>query len=48
MPLRFLLVVLVWNFDLLPLPAELESRDALEGMSRRPRTNYVKAGKARW
>lgn len=48
MQLRFMLVMLVWNFDFLPLPDELQSWDATESLTRRPQKNFVRLAEATW
>ncbi len=40
--LRIMIVLLILNFEFLPLPEGLGSMGAIEKLFRRPKTSYVK------
>ncbi|EXA30691.1 hypothetical protein FOVG_17956 [Fusarium oxysporum f. sp. pisi HDV247] len=43
--LRIILVLLIWNFELLPCAEKLSGYEAVEGITRKPRNCYVKLRK---
>ncbi|KAK4939050.1 hypothetical protein LTR10_020624 [Elasticomyces elasticus] len=46
--LRIILVLIVWNFELLPIPANLNSFDAIDVLTTQPEQCYVRLAKAKF
>lgn len=46
--MRIILVLIIWNFELLPCPAELSSFEAIDMMTTRPKQCYIRLAKAKW
>ncbi|KAI1622060.1 cytochrome P450 [Exophiala viscosa] len=46
--MRIILVLMIWNFELLPLPAELNLFDAIDTLATSPKQCYVRLAKAKF
>ncbi|KIV86698.1 hypothetical protein PV11_02296 [Exophiala sideris] len=46
--LRIILVLIIWNFELLPIPANLNSFDAIDVLTTQPKQCYVRLAKAKF